>query len=144
MHAQITDGGLNGHVPTGPRRTPPYIRFSRSAGSPRVFGLGFLQTPPRDDALALLLSFGSAITWSEDFHLTSYVPCLAHTSKISGAAQLRPLDRLVGRSFPSYFESLLIASYRRTSAYSLTMKCFSCSLMAAAPINSKYSSKVSI
>jgi len=25
--------------------------------------LGFLQTPPRDDALALLLAFGSAKTW---------------------------------------------------------------------------------
>ena len=38
-----------------------------------------LQTPPRDDALALLLTLGSANTWYEDFHLTSYVPCLAHT-----------------------------------------------------------------
>ena len=28
--------------------------------SPRSFGLGFLQTPPRGDALALLLAFGSA------------------------------------------------------------------------------------
>jgi len=25
--------------------------------------LGFLQTPPHDDALALLLAFGSAKTW---------------------------------------------------------------------------------
>ena len=40
---------------------------------------GFLQTPPRNDALALLLTLGSANTWYEDFHLTSYVPCLAHT-----------------------------------------------------------------
>jgi hypothetical protein len=47
--------------------------------SPRAFGLGFLQTPPHDDALALLLAFGSAITWREDFHLTSSVPCPAHT-----------------------------------------------------------------
>jgi hypothetical protein len=52
---------------------------SGSCSSPRIFGLGFLQTPPRDDALALLLSFGSANTWYEDLHLTSYMPCLAHT-----------------------------------------------------------------
>lgn len=36
--------------------------------SSRRFGLGFLQTPPRDDALALLLAFGSAKTWPWDFH----------------------------------------------------------------------------
>ena len=34
--------------------------ISDSCSSPRSFGLGFLQTPPRDDALALLLAFGSA------------------------------------------------------------------------------------
>src|SRR5687768_2085439 len=52
---------------------------SGSCSSPRSFGLGFLQTPPRDDALALLLAFGSANTWQEDFHLSSSVPCPAHT-----------------------------------------------------------------
>jgi hypothetical protein len=52
---------------------------SGSCSSPRAFGLGFLQTPPRGDALALLLAFGSAITWREDFHLARSVPCLAHT-----------------------------------------------------------------
>ena len=31
-----------------------------------------------DDALALLLAFGSA-TWRKDFHLASSAPCLAHT-----------------------------------------------------------------
>jgi uncharacterized protein (DUF433 family) len=46
-----------------------------------MFGLGFLQTPSHDDALALLLAFGSANTWREDFHLTSSVPCPAHTMK---------------------------------------------------------------
>jgi hypothetical protein len=35
---------------------------SGSCTSPRIFGLGFLQTPPHDDALALLLTFGSANT----------------------------------------------------------------------------------
>ena len=53
---------------------------SGSCSSPRAFGLGFLQTPPRDDALALLLAFGSAYTWREDLHLDSSVPCLAHTT----------------------------------------------------------------
>jgi len=37
--------------------------ISGSCSSPRAFGLGFLQTPPHDDALALLLAFGSANTW---------------------------------------------------------------------------------
>jgi len=37
--------------------------ISGSCSSPRAFGLGFLQTPPHDDALALLLTFGSANTW---------------------------------------------------------------------------------
>jgi len=34
--------------------------ISGFCSSPRSFGLGFLQTPTRDDALALLLAFGSA------------------------------------------------------------------------------------
>jgi hypothetical protein len=38
----------------------PHLR-SGSCTSPRAFGLGFLQTPPRDDALALLLAFGSSL-----------------------------------------------------------------------------------
>jgi len=62
----------------------PHLR-SGSYTSPCIFGLDFLQTPPRDDALVLLLSFGSANTWCEDLHLTSYVPCLAHTIELSGA-----------------------------------------------------------
>jgi hypothetical protein len=52
--------------------------ISSSCSSPRAFGLGFLQTPPRDDALALFLAFGSAHTWRKDIHLTSSVPCPAH------------------------------------------------------------------
>jgi hypothetical protein len=31
------------------------------------------------NAFALLLAFGSAITWHEDVHLAPAVPCLAHT-----------------------------------------------------------------
>src|SRR3990170_6879762 len=57
--------------------------ISGFCSSPRIFGLGFLQTPPRGDALALLLTFGSANTWREDFHLTSSVPCPAHTTKLT-------------------------------------------------------------
>ncbi len=52
-----------------------------SCASPRAFGLGFLRTSPRGDALALLLAFGSARTWREDFHLARSVPCLAHTPR---------------------------------------------------------------
>ena len=54
--------------------------ISGFCSSPRSFGFGFLQTPPRDDALAVLLAFGSTNTWLQDFHLHSYVPCPAHTS----------------------------------------------------------------
>ena len=61
--------------------------LSGSCSSPHMFGLGFLQTPPRDEALALLLAFGSANTWREDFHLTSSVSCPAHTTEISGGCQ---------------------------------------------------------
>ena len=60
----------------------PHLR-SGSCTSPCIFGLDFLQTSSRDDALALLLTLGSANTWCEDSHLTSYVPCLAHTSLFS-------------------------------------------------------------
>src|SRR5262245_28180911 len=58
--------------------------LSGSCASPRTFGLGFLQTPPPDDALALLLAFGSADTW-RGVHPTSSVPCLAHTPGMSRA-----------------------------------------------------------
>jgi hypothetical protein len=60
-------------VPDAPRL------ISGSCSSSRSFGFGFLQTPPRDDALAVSLAFGSAKTWLPDFHRHSYVPCPAHT-----------------------------------------------------------------
>ena len=76
--------------------------------SPRTFGLGFLQTPPRDDALALLLpsclraarkQVGSTITWHEDSHLARSGPCLAHTSELTGApVTAHPVERLVMRN----------------------------------------------
>ena len=49
-------------VPTVPHRV------SGSCPSPRTFVPRFLQTPPRGDALALLLSLGSTDTWTGDFH----------------------------------------------------------------------------
>ena len=58
--------------------------LSSSCSSPRSFGLSFLQTPPRDDALALLLTFGSANTWYRDSHPTRLVPCPAHTHPAEG------------------------------------------------------------
>ncbi len=61
--------------------------LSGSCSSPRTFGLGFLQTSPRDGALALLLAFGSANTWHGDFHPVSSVPCLAHTLALRRALQ---------------------------------------------------------
>jgi hypothetical protein len=60
-------------VPDAPRL------LSGFCSSPRSFGFSFLQTLPRDNALAVLLAFGSAKTWPQDSHLGSYVPCPAHT-----------------------------------------------------------------
>ena len=74
----------------------PHLR-SGSCTSPRSFALGFLQHTPRDAYLALLLTFGFANTWCQDLHLTSTVPCPAHTLKLSRAAFRRRLERLVGR-----------------------------------------------
>ena len=53
--------------------------ISGSCSSSRIFGLGFLQTPSHDDALALLLTFGSMNTWYGISHPASYETCLAHT-----------------------------------------------------------------
>src|SRR6266446_1186099 len=72
----------------------PHLR-SGSCTSPRAFGLGFLQTPSHDDALALLLAFGSSYTWLEDFHLDRSLRSPAHPLGISGRAQRRPLNAVV-------------------------------------------------
>ena len=61
----------------------PHLRLG-SCTSPRSFALGFLQPTPRDVNLALLLTFGFANTWYQDLHLTSTVPCPAHTFSING------------------------------------------------------------
>jgi hypothetical protein len=60
---------------------PPLL--SSACASPRAGGWGFLQTPPRGDALALLLAFGAANTWREDLPRASSVPCPAHTLPVS-------------------------------------------------------------
>ena len=57
--------------------------LSSSCPSPRNFALDFLQTSPREFALVLLLTFGSVNTWYQDLHLTSLVPCTAHTSEFT-------------------------------------------------------------
>ena len=62
----------------------PHLR-SGSCASPCIFILDFLQTPPHDDALVLLLTLGSASTWYGDSHPASYVPCLARTCCFTGA-----------------------------------------------------------
>jgi hypothetical protein len=50
-------------------RVPSVSRLlSGSCASPRTFAPRCLQTPPRGDALALPLSFGSTHTWTGDFH----------------------------------------------------------------------------
>jgi len=66
---------------------PPLV--SGSCASPRSCGLAFLQTPPHDDALALLLAFGSAYTGRGNFHPTRSVPCLAHTPQAERRAVKR-------------------------------------------------------
>jgi hypothetical protein len=66
--------------------------LSGSCSSPRACGLGFLQTSPRDDALALLPAFGSTHTWHGDFHPVSSVPCLAHTPPVSGCPQVQSYE----------------------------------------------------
>jgi hypothetical protein len=74
---EFADGGLGGHVPTGPGCITPHIRFLfmscrpcsasgrtlreahnghwplRVHTQPRDFALDFLRTPPHDDALVL-------------------------------------------------------------------------------------------
>ena len=87
----FADGGLGGHVPTGPGCITPHIRFLFIV--PR-FRLGLPPHPPRGDALALWLTFGSANTWCQDFHPTEFVPCTAHTTEFS-ERRSRPLQRPV-------------------------------------------------
>src|SRR3970040_2087671 len=78
-------------APDAPRLISSFCSSSRS------FGLGFLQTPPRGNALALLLAFGSAKTWQSDLHRLSNVPCPAHTCRSAAPPCGRRLHAAVHR-----------------------------------------------
>ena len=84
---KCTQPQMEGFAVTCPLAPSASRLISGFCSSPRNFGFGFLQTLPRNNALAVLLAFGSAKTWPQDFHLGSYVPCPAHTFKLRG----RPL-----------------------------------------------------
>ncbi len=71
---------MEGLVVTCPLAPDASRLISGFCSSPRDFALDFLRTPPRDDALVLWLTFGSADTWYRDFHPAGFVPCTAHTS----------------------------------------------------------------
>ncbi len=62
---------MEGFVVTCPLAPNTSHLILGSCSSPRDFALDFLQTLPRDNALALSLTFGSANTWYQNFHLTS-------------------------------------------------------------------------
>src|SRR4029453_12112250 len=89
------DAGFIKHTPCGWRTSQSPARSSRvyhtSYPVPvrRPARLDWASSRPHltVDALALLLAFGSAITWHEDFHLARSVPCLAHTPGMGRARQ---------------------------------------------------------
>jgi len=110
--------------------------ISSSCSSPRRFGLGFLQTSPRDNALALLLTFGSANTWWEDFHLPSFVPCPAHTSELSGAALAASGGGPKGRNVLERLVINLVAT-GTTRALTANPKIGSIGILIVAPFISK-------
>jgi len=62
---------MEGFVVTCPLAPNTSHLILDSCSSPRDFALDFLQTLPHDNALALSLTFGSANTWYQNFHLTS-------------------------------------------------------------------------
>ena len=90
---------MDGFAVTCPLAPDAPRLLSGFCSSPRSFGFGFFQTPPRGDALAVSLAFGSAKTWLSDLHRHSYVPCPAHTFGISGDAKRRPCMPLLGARF---------------------------------------------
>ncbi|MCL5423194.1 MAG: hypothetical protein M1461_12085, partial [Nitrospirae bacterium] len=85
--------------------------ISGSCSSPRIFGLGFLQTLPHDNALALLLAFGSASTWHGDFHPVSSVPCPAHTTMLTCRGN-QPLQKSI-EAIPGLVEQFVYARHGR-------------------------------
>jgi hypothetical protein len=121
MHAQNANGGLSGHVPTGPERTSPYIRFLFVA--PYLW----IRLPPDLASRRRpchLLSFGFAYTWSGDFHPASYMSCPAHTRASAAAlaalvacarlrlATKRPGCRCVARRQPVFILVLRRCRFR--------------------------------
>ena len=83
--AGFADGGLGGHVPTGPECITPHIRFLFIA--PR-FRLGSPKHPASRrrtcPSTNLRLTFGSADTWYRDLHPAEFVPCTAHAFEFTG------------------------------------------------------------
>jgi hypothetical protein len=91
--------------------------LSSSCASPRTCGWGFLQTSPRNDALALLLAFGAAHPWHGDFHPVSSVPCLAHTFDMSrshrpagGCGSMEGLERNLFTWHGCYFSMAIMCA----------------------------------
>jgi hypothetical protein len=62
---------------------------SGACPSPRTFVPRFLQTLPRENALALPLSFGSTHTWTGGLSPPSMTACTAHTPKLSGGPHVQ-------------------------------------------------------
>ena len=111
---------------TCPRTPYTSPLLSSSCSSPRRFGLDFLQTPPHDDTLALLLTFGSANTWYRDAHPTRFVPCPAHTHQAHLPGPLQELDvTRNGNAAPGQVQHLV----RRRSRHGLVIVC--CSFTSA-------------
>jgi hypothetical protein len=84
--------------------------LSGSCSSPRVFVPRFLQTSPRDDALALPFSFGLPCL-ERGLAPPSTKTCPAHTLRFSGGAERRPLQRLVRPGVESVNLQRLLAHY---------------------------------
>jgi hypothetical protein len=68
---------------------------SGSCASPHTCAPRCLQTPPRDDALARPVSFGSTYTWTGDFRPPSTTTWPAHPGQVQRRGSLRPLQRAV-------------------------------------------------
>jgi hypothetical protein len=80
-------GGLRAHVPARPGCTTPHIRFF--VHRPAALGSASFGQPLAVMPLAVSPAFGSAKTWLADSHPHSYVPCSAHTLRITGPQQRR-------------------------------------------------------
>jgi hypothetical protein len=95
-HRVVVDPGENlrqvhRHDPGGALlagRVRPLSRLMRVAA--RAAAEARLQTPPRGDALALLLACGGATTWREDVHRARSGPCPAHTLGFRRGGALAP------------------------------------------------------